>query len=134
MASVDLLTIATVVAVAMFATLSAFQVALAAGLPWGHAAYGGANRKLTRSLRITSGVAVFIWIFAIMLIIRRSQGEGLAFLSPGVIGVICWVLAGYLAIGTVMNGISHSTLERNIWTPVSAISLVSVVIVNLQAE
>lgn len=130
----DLLTIATVVAVALFAILTVFQVALAAGLPWGHAAYGGANRVLSRSLRITSGVAILIWIFAIMLIIRRSQGEGLAFLSAGGVGVICWILAGHLAIGTVMNGISRSALERNIWSPASAIALVSVVIVNLQAE
>ena len=56
------------------------------------------------------------------------------FLSAGAVSTICWVLAAYQAIGTVMNGISRSKAERNISTPVSVISLVSVVVVNLQAN
>lgn len=130
----DWLTIATMTAVALFAILALFQVALAAGVPWGHAAYGGANRELSTGLRITSGVAVGIWLFAILLVIRRSEGEGLIFLSPGALSISCWVLAAYLAIGTVMNGISRSKAERNIWTPVSAVSLVAVAMVNLLAD
>lgn len=127
----DWLTSATYTAVLLFAMLCLFQLALAAGVPWGHAAYGGANRELSTGLRITSGVAVGIWILAILLVMRRSQSEGLLFLSPGAVSILCWVLTGYLAIGTVMNGISRSKAERNIWTPVSLISCIAVVIVNL---
>lgn len=130
----DWLTLTTITATILFAILCLFQVALAAGVPWGHAAYGGANRELSTGLRITSVVAVGIWLFAILLVVRRSHGEGLFFLSSTAVGIICWVLAGYLAIGTVMNGISRSKVERNIWTPVSLISCISVVVVNIQAD
>lgn len=130
----DWLTAATITATTMFAILGLFQVALAAGVPWGHAAYGGANRELSTGLRITSGIAIGIWLIAILLVVRRSQSEGVFFLSAGAVGLICWILAGYLAVGSVMNGISRSKAERNIWTPVSVISLVSVVVVNLQAD
>lgn len=130
----DWVAIATAIAVTMFVTLCLFQVALAAGVPWGHAAYGGANRELSSALRIVSGIAVGIWLVAIALVVSRSQSEGLWFLSAGAVRILCWVLAAYLGIGVIMNGISRSRAERMIWTPVSLVSFLSVLVINLQAD
>ncbi len=50
--------IAVVVALVLFAALVVFQLALAAGAPWGRAAYGGQNPGvLPGRLRVSSVVA-----------------------------------------------------------------------------
>ena len=123
----------TIIAAIFFAGLVAFQLGLAMGMPWGKAAYGGRNAVLSQRLRITSGMAVVIWLVAMLLVIRRYQGEGLAFLNAGNVTFVLWLVAAYLALGVLMNAISPSPLERNIWTPATAIALFATVAVNLSA-
>lgn len=123
----------TIIAAIFFAGLAAFQFGLAMGMPWGKAAYGGRNAVLSQRLRITSGMAVVIWLVAMLLVIRRYQGEGLAFLNAGNVTFVLWLVAAYLALGVLMNAISPSPLERNIWTPTTAIALFATVAVNLSA-
>jgi hypothetical protein len=55
---------AGIVATAVLVGLICFQLLLAAGLPLGEYAWGGAHRILPRSLRIGSLVATFIYLLA----------------------------------------------------------------------
>jgi hypothetical protein len=104
-----------VAASVLLAGLTAFQVALAAGAPWGRWAWGGAHEgALPPDLRVASGVAAVVWGAATVAIAaelpRSDRAQRL--LLRGVSGVC--------AVGTVMNLASPSVPERALWAPVSA--------------
>ncbi len=105
------LTRAELGAAAMLAGLAAFQVALAAGAPWGRAAYGGTHPgALPARLRVTSGVAAVAYGGAAALTVRGSgslEARSRAFTG----------LTGLMALGTLANGASRSPVERAVWTP-----------------
>lgn len=94
--------------------VSAFQSALAAGAPWGHAAYGGSTHGVLPSrLRAISGVAAL------------GYGSGAAFILRGsgssrVRARALTALSAFMGIGVIANGASRSPVERAIWTPVTA--------------
>jgi hypothetical protein len=108
---------AAVVAAVGFALVALFQLALALGVPWGRAAWGGAHQRLPTGLRVASGFAVILWIVAAVVILTRA---GFASLVPaGVARWGTWVLFAVLVLGTLMNLASRSRLERLIQTPVA---------------
>ena len=65
--------VAAVLAALILAGLICFQLLLAAGLPLGHYAWGGAHQILPRSLRIGSVVATFIYLAAAMGILEAAR-------------------------------------------------------------
>ena len=97
-----------IVAVVILALLAVFQIALAAGAPLGHLAWGGTHRVLPRNLRIGSlvSVAVYALIAAILLGLVPFADVGR------------WVVFAYFVIGIVMNAISRSKPERYVMTPI----------------
>lgn len=111
---------AAIVACVVLAGLAVFQVALAAGAPLGAFAWGGSHRVLPTRLRIGSAVSVALYALFAALILDRS---GLASLIPGetVVRIGMWVVAGYLVLGILVNGISRSRPERLVMTPVTAV-------------
>lgn len=122
------------ISVILFVVIAGFQAGLAMGQPWGEAAYGGANREISQQFRRVSAVATVIWLLAAVFVIRTAQEEGLLFLSAGAMRIVCWLVAAFLAVSVLMNGMSRSKLERNIWVPVSTVALVSTVIVLLLTD
>lgn len=103
---------------AALAVLSVFQAALAAGAPWGQAAYGGAHHgALPRHLRIVSGFAAAIYGIGAVTILRRSG-------SAGARRVGFTVLSVFMSLGVIANGASRSPVERAIWTPFTAVTAV----------
>lgn len=128
-----LLGTAAVAAVVVFAIVAAFQLALAAGAPWGRAAYGGSQAGvLSARLRITSAVAFVVWLLVALMVLRRAGTKVWAPLPDGWLTVALWIVVGFLAISVVANGISRSRIER-IWSPVCAVALAAVTTVNLLA-
>lgn len=114
---------AGLLAAALLALLAAFHLSLALGAPWGRAAFGGADGGvLSPGLRAASAGAVVLdvvlaGVLAGVLVRGRARR------------VVLWVLAGYFMVGTVMNAISPSPVERAIWTPVAlALSVLAVVL------
>jgi hypothetical protein len=113
--------------------VAAFQVALVAGAPWGEYAMGGQNPgTLPSRLRIASGVSA--------LIMLAQSGHYLA--QAGVLtpllphdlnAVVNWFWFAFTAIGLVMNSITRSKKERNLWVPVLAVSFVATLVVALNA-
>lgn len=129
----NVLLVWTILAAVFFAVMTVFQFALAAGVPWGKAAYGGANQVLPLRLRLTSGMAVAIWGVSLLLVIQRYRGEGLAFLNANNVTLMLWIVVAYLTLGVLMNAISPSELERKIWTPATLVGLVATASVNILA-
>jgi hypothetical protein len=111
-----------------------FQALLASGKPWGEWAYGGQNEGvLPRELRISSVLAIFVYLFQILHYLGQAQVIGL-FFSTSINEVINWVMVAFFALGTLMNGISRSKKERNLWTPILLVSLICSFLVAFDAN
>jgi hypothetical protein len=103
--------------VAVLGCLAVFQLLLIAGAPLGRFAWGGQNVVLPARLRIGSAVAVVLYGAFALLMLEAAGRFG--FLPRGSVGIAIWALAGYFALGVVMNAASRSRPERLVMTPVS---------------
>ncbi len=104
------------VAFAVFACgVGLFQVALALGVPWGAAAWGGANAGvLPAGFRAASGVSALVWAGVAAVAAGRLLGPvGRRRLLLGV--------AAYSTLGIAMNAASPSGIERAVWVPATAV-------------
>lgn len=115
------------VATLVLAGLVCFQLLLAAGLPMGHYAWGGAHRVLPASLRIGSVVATLIYILA-ALVILEAAGLTDLIASAELPRNAVWVLAAFFGLGVVMNAISRSTKERRMALAALALGVLCVVV------
>lgn len=110
--------VATVVMLVILAVLTAFQIALAAGAPWGAAAYGGVwPGVLPKGIRINSLVFGLV-IYPLIGLYVIDRGGLAAFDWLPARGAAIWVLVAFFAIGAVLNLISRSKVER-LWAPVA---------------
>jgi len=100
-------------AAGLLTAVGGFQVALAAGLPWGRASWGGAHAGvLPTNLRVASGASALVY-----------AGLAVAVAGPAS-RPRSRVLAGAAALtgaSTLTNLASRSSLERAIWTPTAAV-------------
>ena len=102
----------------------AFQVALAAGAPWGAFAMGGAfPGQFPPALRIAALVqAVLLLALAVVVLARAGV------LLPGWSRVsrwLIWFVVAFAALSFVLNLITPSAGERAIWAPVTFLMLIS---------
>jgi hypothetical protein len=112
-------TVAIVTAIGL-AIIAAFQVALALGVPWGAAAYGGTSATLAPGLRVASGVATIVWLLAAAVVLGRAGYWG----SPRWSAIFSWgtwVVAGLLTLGAIANFASSSVWERFGWGPLALV-------------
>lgn len=103
----------------LFAGMVAFELLLALGMPWGKAAWGGQHKALSKNLRIASAASSLIYIFAILIVLTKS-GVTSTF-SQEFVSIALWAMVILFGIGAIMNLISRSKLERNIFVPVAAV-------------
>lgn len=108
--------------------VAAFQTALTFGAPLGDAALGGGDSgRLAADLRLVTGVAAVIWLFAALLVLARG-GHPVVPLPAAVARVGAWVLVAVLGVGTLMNFASSSLWERFGWGPFTLVLLVLAVV------
>lgn len=98
--------------------LSVFQLLLAAGAPFGRAAWGGRYDRLPRNLRIASLVSGVMLPFGIVCVLQRAGILG-AMVRPDLAALAVEILAVLFALSLLGNAASPSRLERRIWTPVA---------------
>lgn len=133
MGSVDyprLMTIAAVVAVVLVAVVGVFQLALAAGAPWGKAAWGGRHDGvLPMGLRIASGAAgIVVYPLIALFILASAELVAIDWLPTGKTGM--WILTAFFTLGALSNFASRSKPER-IWGPVSLVVAICSAIIAL---
>jgi hypothetical protein len=104
------------VGVALLAALAVFQGLLVAGAPLGRFAWGGQHVVLPTNLRI--GSVISIGLYALFAVLILQAAGSVAVLPERLVDVAIWVLAGFFAIGIVMNAVSRSRPERLVMTPV----------------
>ena len=122
---------AAVVAYVLLAGLAVFQIALVAGAPLGHLAWGGKHRVLPRGLRIGSAVSVLLYgLFAFMVsravVFATDTGDD-ATDYP-----LIWVLTAYFSIGFLANLASRSKPERAVMTPVALVLALCCLVIALR--
>jgi len=110
---------AAVLAASGFFGIAVFQLALAAGAPWGHAAWGGAHAELSTTQRFGSAVAVAFWSAGALIVLGRAgvwrAGARLAPLCrPGT-----WFLFAVSALSALVNFASPSSWERYLLGPLA---------------
>jgi hypothetical protein len=106
----------------------AFQIALAAGAPWGAYAMGGASPgQFPPALRIAAVIqAVLLAGMAAVILARAGLVlPGWSQVSHGLV----WIVVAITALSLVLNLITPSAGERAIWLPILSLLLISSLIV-----
>lgn len=122
------------VAALLYATISAgvvaFQIALAAGAPWGAYAMGGAfPGQFPPALRIAAIFQAALLVgFATIVLARAGLILPKWFRTSR---WLVWVVVAFAALSLVLNLITPSAGERAIWAPVAFLLLISSTIVAL---
>lgn len=107
-----------------------FHFCLVIGLPWGAATMGGKYPgKLPLRMRITSVLSMLI--LSLFAIIVLTKTDFIFNEYKSISNSAIWFVVVFLAIGFIMNVITPSKIERNIWAPTTAILLTTSLIVAL---
>lgn len=107
----------------------AFQIALAAGAPWGEYAMGGAfPGQFPPVLRIAALIQATLLVGMAVIVLARA--EFLAVWSRASRWLI-WIVVGFSALSFVLNLITPSAGERAIWAPIAFLLLISSAVVAL---
>ena len=105
----------------------AFQVALAAGAPWGEYAMGGAfPGQFPPALRIAALIQAALIVGMAVIVLARA-GLLAAWLRAS--RWLIWVVVGFSALSFVLNLITPSAGERAIWAPIAFLLLISSAVV-----
>ena len=114
-----------------FTATALFQLALVLGAPMGEYAYGGQMvGKLPKRYRVSSAFS-----FLLMLAIAGHYLAQLG-LAPMLLGadlnqVANWALVGFASLAAVLNNITKSKKEKQLWGSTTIAMLIAAVIVAL---
>jgi hypothetical protein len=122
--------VAAILATIGFLVLAGFQGALAAGVPWGRAAWGGKFERLPQNLRVASAVSMVVWLVAALVVLDRA---GIPLIDLPDIATLwgTWVLVVLLVLGAIVNFASSSRFERFGWAPMALVTAVLTLVVAL---
>ncbi|MBI5404959.1 MAG: hypothetical protein HY976_01905 [Candidatus Kerfeldbacteria bacterium] len=102
------------VLLALLGLLTIFQITLIGGAPLGQAAWGGGHEVLPLNFRLGSAFSIAIYGLVIWLVRRRLE-----FPSRRGYRLAVKIVAGYFALGVLMNLASASLWERYLMAPVA---------------
>jgi hypothetical protein len=124
----DIARVAAIIYAIVSLGVIAFQIALAAGAPWGAYAMGGASPgQFPPALRIAAILQAVLLAGMAAVILARA-----GLVLPGWAQVsrwLVWIIAALMVVFLVLNLITPSAGERAIWAPTIAILLISSLIV-----
>lgn len=106
----------------------AFQIALAAGAPWGAYAMGGAfPGQFPPGLRIAALIQAALLVGMAAVVLARA---GLVLPAwARVSRRLMWFVVAFAAVSLILNLLTPSAGERAIWAPVALLLLISSAIV-----
>ena len=123
-------TASIIMAIVLF-VVSLFQLALVLGAPMGEYAFGGQHPgKLPKRFRMASGFS-FVVLLALAGHYFAQAGVFTPLLPELPNSWVNWALVVFFTVGLIMNSISRSKKERQMWVPVLLLSVVLAVIVAL---
>lgn len=108
--------IVALAAAALLALAVAFQIGLAAGAPWGAAAYGGraalGGGALPVTYRCASAVAALTLLGAVWVVLASASLVGRGPVSGSTLTTMLWCLSGLLVLNTLGNVRGRHAVER----------------------
>jgi hypothetical protein len=108
-------------AVVGFASLSVFELLLAAGAPLGEAAWGGETEgALPPGPRVGSAISLVAYAVAAAVVLRRA-GLRVNWPSRRTARIGTWLLVVLMTVGTSANLLSQSPWERFLLAPVTLV-------------
>ena len=114
-----------------FIATALFQLALALGAPMGEYAYGGQQAgKLPIAYRASSAFS-FLLMLAIAGHYLAQLGLVPKLLSEDLNQWVNWGLAGFGALAALMNNITKSAKEKQLWGSTTIAMLIAAIIVAL---
>ena len=114
-----------------FTATALFQLALALGAPMGEYAYGGQlPGKLPIAYRISSAFS-FLLMLAIAGHYLAQLGAVPLLLRADHNQVVNWALVGFASLAAIMNNITRSKKEKQLWGSTTIAMLIAAVIVAL---
>lgn len=126
----DMIKVAAFIYAILTAGVVAFQLALAAGAPWGAYAMGGASPgKFPPALRFAAVIQAALLASLAAVVLARA-----GLILPGwsqVSAWLVWVVTAIMAIGLILNLITPSAGEKKIWAPTVAIMFICSLVVAL---
>ncbi|HSL44351.1 MAG TPA: hypothetical protein VK897_13025 [Anaerolineales bacterium] len=124
----DIVRVAAIIYAIVTLGVVAFQIALAAGAPWGAYAMGGASPgQFPPALRIAAMTQAALLAGMAAVILARA-----GLVLPGWSQVshwLVWIVVALTALSLVLNLITPSAGERAIWAPTLLLLLISSLIV-----
>jgi hypothetical protein len=127
-ATMDITRVSAIIYAILTIGVVAFQIALAAGAPWGAYAMGGASPgQFSPAMRVGAIVqAVLLAGMAVVILAR------VGLILPGwwrTSHWLVWIVVAITALSLVLNLISPSAGERAIWLPTLSLLLITSLIV-----
>ena len=122
-------------AVALLTLAAGFQLGLAAGAPWGAAAYGGrvvtADGAVPTAYRLASAAAVLVLLGAMWVVLASASVIAHGPVSQRLLTVLLWCLVALFALNTLGNARGRHPVER--WGAGSVTALLTVLCALLAA-
>lgn len=124
------MTAAAYLAAVLLVAQAGFQLALAAGAPWGRAAYGGVwPGVLPKGIRINS-LVFGVLIYPLLILYVLHVGEVATFDWLPAPDVVIWVMVVFFGLGMLANAFSRSKVER-LWAPFTLILTICTLVLAL---
>ena len=111
--------LAALVFAGLVGLVSAFQLALALGAPWGAYAMGGAFPGVMPAAMRVAALVQIAGLGAVALVVLSRTGVVLPRWRR-VSRWLAWGIVGLLGVSVILNLITPSPMERMIWAPVAA--------------
>jgi hypothetical protein len=131
--TMDIARVAAVVYAIVVLGVVAFQIALAAGAPWGAYAMGGASPgQFPPALRVAVIIQAVLLAGMAAVILARA-----GLILPGWSRMslwLVWIVVALTAFSLILNLITPSAGERAIWAPTLALLLISSLIVAISSS
>ncbi|MDZ4179115.1 MAG: hypothetical protein U1E29_07785 [Coriobacteriia bacterium] len=126
----DAASVAAVIFTVVAAAAVGFQLALAAGAPWGTYAMGGRfPGRFPVPMRIAALVQGIVLALLAGIVIARAGLALEAWASSA--SWLIWIVVALSAVSLLMNSMSSSKGERLLWVPVAVVMLASSLVVAL---
>lgn len=126
----DIVRIAAIINAIVTLGVVAFQIALAAGAPWGAYAMGGAAPgQFPPAMRVGAMIQALLLAGMAAVVLARA-----GLILPGWTRTshwLVWIVVALTTLTLVLNLITPSVGERALWAPIIALLLISSLIVAL---
>jgi hypothetical protein len=113
---------------ALIAVVVGFQLALAAGAPWGHLTMGGAYPgQLPPNMRVAAVIQAVVLAMLALVVAARAR-----LVLPrwhNLSRKLIWLVVVFMGISVVLHVITPSAAERALWLPVIVVLAICAVIV-----